>query len=80
MSLLFKLWTITLIYRFPLILPSQISIDEIKPYIIGGRNATLGEIPCQVGIKSSNMFCGGSIIYEQWILTAAHCIFKFVDK
>lgn len=80
MSLLFKLWTITLIYRFPLILPSQISIDEIKPYIIGGRNATLGEIPCQVAIMSERLFCGGSIIFESWIITAAHCIYNYVNK
>lgn len=40
--------------------------------IIGGTNATLGDYPYQVAILGSTL-CGGSIISEWFVLTAAHC-------
>nr|XP_006128516.1 coagulation factor XI [Pelodiscus sinensis] len=46
--------------------------------VVGGTVSSLGEWPWQVSlqVKSSTQkhFCGGSIISNQWILTAAHCI------
>ncbi|XP_058144025.1 serine protease 55 isoform X1 [Dasypus novemcinctus] len=42
--------------------------------IIGGMEAKAGEFPWQVSIQASNEhFCGGAILSEWWILTAAHC-------
>ncbi|CAG0923919.1 unnamed protein product [Notodromas monacha] len=47
--------------------------------IIGGRNANLGDYPWQVflRIQTSNglkMSCGGSLISDKYVLTAAHCL------
>jgi secreted trypsin-like serine protease len=46
--------------------------------IVGGKEAKEGEHPWQVRLYASTDdqigFCGGSIIDEQWILTAAHCV------
>ncbi|XP_050721230.1 ovochymase-2-like isoform X1 [Eriocheir sinensis] len=45
--------------------------------IVGGEETTLHEYPWQVALvsKSGNRpYCGGSIISNQWILTAAHCV------
>uniref|UniRef100_A0A3Q2DZV4 Coagulation factor IX n=1 Tax=Cyprinodon variegatus TaxID=28743 RepID=A0A3Q2DZV4_CYPVA len=45
--------------------------------IVGGRVVTPGEIPWQVGLianPSGLLFCGGSILSERWIVTAAHCL------
>merc|ERR1711982_117999 len=43
--------------------------------IVGGNEVTPHEYPCQVGLFIDDMyFCGGSIISEDWILTAAHCM------
>lgn len=44
--------------------------------IIGGTEAEQGQFPHQVSVRSAlneRHFCGGSIISEQFILTAAHC-------
>ncbi|XP_068231252.1 transmembrane protease serine 9-like [Palaemon carinicauda] len=43
--------------------------------IVGGQTTTVHEYPWQVGLTSaSRPYCGGSIISNQWILTAAHCV------
>jgi len=41
--------------------------------IVGGVEATPHEFPWQVGLFFNGYFCGGSIISEKYILTAAHC-------
>merc|ERR1712011_14657 len=41
--------------------------------IVGGVEATPHEFPWQVGLFFDGYFCGGSIISEEYILTAAHC-------
>ncbi|CAL4123589.1 unnamed protein product, partial [Meganyctiphanes norvegica] len=45
--------------------------------IIGGIETEVNEYPWQVALLSSasstRPFCGGSIINEWWIMTAAHC-------
>lgn len=45
--------------------------------IIGGEDAPLRKFTYQVSLQyKGGNFCGGSIISESWILTAAHCIYK----
>lgn len=44
------------------------------PRIVGGSPVDIGKIPWQVSLHhNSRYFCGGSIISEWWIATAAHC-------
>nr|AAN02510.1 serine protease [Dermatophagoides pteronyssinus] len=42
--------------------------------IVGGSNASPGDAVYQIALQSASHFCGGSILDEYWILTAAHCV------
>lgn len=46
--------------------------------IVGGSETKIGEFPhmCAIGTRRSgemDFFCGGSLISEKFVLTAAHC-------
>ncbi|MGB5976020.1 MAG: trypsin-like serine protease, partial [Cyclobacteriaceae bacterium] len=44
--------------------------------IVGGSNADIANYPYQVALQttSGQQFCGGTIICDTWIVTAAHCL------
>ena len=46
--------------------------------IVGGSNAAYLDVPWQVALSqdsgnSISVFCGGTLIHADWVLTAAHC-------
>uniref|UniRef100_A0A8C5PHL2 Coagulation factor IX n=1 Tax=Leptobrachium leishanense TaxID=445787 RepID=A0A8C5PHL2_9ANUR len=49
--------------------------------IVGGADSLKGEFPWQVLLLNKNKvgFCGGSIVNEKWIVTAAHCFIEPVE-
>uniref|UniRef100_A0A4W6D1F8 chymotrypsin n=1 Tax=Lates calcarifer TaxID=8187 RepID=A0A4W6D1F8_LATCA len=51
------------------------SILNIKGQIVGGADAPPGYWPWQASLTHNDQhFCGGSLINNQWVLTAAHCV------
>ncbi|XP_074857006.1 ovochymase-1 [Carettochelys insculpta] len=49
--------------------------------IVGGRNSVPGGQPWQVSLKLGRFhFCGGSLIQEDVVVTAAHCVFTLEQK
>ena len=57
----------------------ECGLTPIAPYtsgfgrIVGGTEAKPHSWPWMVSLQSGSHFCGGSLINNQWVLTAAHC-------
>lgn len=41
--------------------------------IVGGRECAPNSQPHQVSLNSGYHFCGGSLVHEDWVVSAAHC-------
>ncbi|XP_047371099.1 trypsin-2-like [Vespa velutina] len=56
----------------------EITSYNITGRIVNGTKAAVGQFPHQVSLRrtwSGNHFCGGSVISEKFVLTAAHCMY-----
>ncbi|XP_047568962.1 serine protease 33-like isoform X3 [Lutra lutra] len=55
-------------------LDSECGRPHVSGRILSGQDATLGEWPWQVSLREEGQHvCGGTLIAEAWVLTAAHC-------
>lgn len=59
---------------YSLLLCPAIYLGQIVEMVTGGTPISINERPYQVALFQNGIFrCGGSILNENWILTAAHC-------
>jgi hypothetical protein len=56
--------------------PFFTGVKEEQTKITGGTDADIADFPWQVFYESGDYLCGGSIINENWVVTAAHCTKK----
>ena len=52
---------------------AQDQAANISPRIIGGTDVAQA-YPWMVSIQADSHFCGGTLIHQDWVLTAAHCM------
>ena len=53
--------------------PDVSSDEDDVGRITHGHEAFEGEYPSIVYLTNGRTFCGGTLINESWVLTAAHC-------
>lgn len=55
---------------------SETSDSQIVPFISNGDAASIGQFPYVALLKTLEILCGGTIISESKVLSAAHCVFN----
>uniref|UniRef100_A0A8C6XNS2 Peptidase S1 domain-containing protein n=1 Tax=Naja naja TaxID=35670 RepID=A0A8C6XNS2_NAJNA len=60
-----------LMFRF-LLVAAPLNEDE-DDKIVGGYTCRRNSVPYQVSLNIGYHICGGSLIHDQWVLSAAHC-------
>uniref|UniRef100_A0A672Q592 Anionic trypsin-1-like n=1 Tax=Sinocyclocheilus grahami TaxID=75366 RepID=A0A672Q592_SINGR len=70
-----KMWRLTCVTLTLLMCAKVCGQAPLNTRIVGGVNTPDGSWPWQASLhRSGYHFCGGSLINNEWVLTAAHCL------
>ncbi|MBN3315993.1 TMPS9 protease, partial [Atractosteus spatula] len=62
------------------IAPNECGKAPLSPRIVGGDSAPEGSWPWQASLYYNGQHtCGGSLISQQWVLTAARCFYRNIE-
>ncbi|KAM6897139.1 chymotrypsin-like protease CTRL-1 [Xenentodon cancila] len=69
-------WMVWILSICTVLTGQDCGVAPLNTRVVGGDNARAGSWPWQVSIHYSVLghICGGTLISNQWVLTAAHCI------
>ena len=56
----------------------SVALEDDK--IVGGYECTPHSQAHQVSLNSGYHFCGGSLVNENWVVSAAHCYKSYVSS
>lgn len=60
------------------ILLSECGKRPVSARVVNGQNASPHSWPWQVSLRvRGRHICGGSLIRPDWIVTAAHCVYRY---
>ncbi|KAH0628521.1 hypothetical protein JD844_009831 [Phrynosoma platyrhinos] len=48
-------------------------LEDDDDKIVGGYTCQKNSVPYQVSLNAGYHFCGGSLIHDRWVVSAAHC-------
>ncbi|KAL6435844.1 hypothetical protein ACFW04_005603 [Cataglyphis niger] len=76
MTIVFKMLFIVLSLLSITSISQSAVVQQYESRIVNGEDVALGEIPYQVSLQTKTFFhfCGGSILNEYYVITAAHCV------
>lgn len=73
---LLKIFLVANVFAFTLSSPNlwrNLGNSHVGGRIIGGFVTTIETNPWQVSLQYGGHYCGGSVIGERWVISAAHC-------
>lgn len=71
-SILITSFSLILSLLYSYFFASAVALNE-DDRIVGGYECPKNSVPHQVSLFTGYNFCGGTLLSDEWVLSAAHC-------